>query len=82
MATGSRICVLAIRHLGQSVTEGPIGHRGVAGTIEYRVASRIPKERWSYENSLTYTIRSTVLVVSDRLSVGSVDVHDESNNGK
>ena len=47
-----------------------------------RVASRILKERWSHENSRTRTIRSTVLVASCRLSVGSVDVHDESNNGK
>ena len=47
-----------------------------------RVASRIPKERWSHENSLTHTILSTVLVVGYRLFVGSVDLHDESNCGK
>lgn len=45
-------------------------------------ASRIPKERWSDENSLTHSIRSTVLVLKRRLSLGRVDLHDESNIGK
>ncbi|MFV1966488.1 MAG: hypothetical protein ACC628_13775 [Pirellulaceae bacterium] len=55
---------------------------GADGTIELLCAPGIPMERWSNEDSLMHTIRSTVLVVSYRLFVGSVDVRDESNNGK